>query len=44
MLDAQVSGLRIMDATLPRGPSPGYPGGYASYFNATGQTVSSLTG
>jgi hypothetical protein len=43
-LDARVSGLRIMDSTLPRGPSPGYPGGYASYFNAAGQTVNPLTG
>jgi hypothetical protein len=43
-LDARVSGLRIMDPTLPNGPSPDYPGGYASYFNAAGQTVNPLTG
>lgn len=38
-LNIRVSGVRIMEPTLPNGPSPGYPGGYASYFNASGQTV-----
>jgi hypothetical protein len=37
-LDARVSGLRIMN------PTGRYPGGYASYTNAAGQTVNPLTG
>lgn len=37
-LDARVTDLRIMDAT------DRYPGGYASYSNAAGQTVNPLTG
>ena len=43
-LDPQVSNVRIMDPTLPRGPSPGYPGGYVSYSNVGGQTVNPFTG
>ena len=43
-LDPQVSEVRIMEPTLPRGPSPGYPGGYASYGNVHGQTVNPYTG
>lgn len=43
-LDTRTSGVRVMDPTLPRGPSPGYPGGYATYENAAGQTVNPLTG
>ena len=43
-LSPRVSGLRIMEPTLPKGPSPGYPSGYGSYFNANGQTVNPLTG
>ena len=43
-LDARVSGLRIMDPDVAEGPSPGYPGGSASYSNAAGQTVNPLTG
>jgi len=43
-LSDSVSGLRIMDPTAPFGPSPGYPFGYASYFNAAGQTINPVTG
>ena len=34
-LSPKVSGLRIMEPTPPKGPSPGYPSGSGSYFNAT---------
>jgi hypothetical protein len=37
-LDPRVSGVRIMD------PTDLNPGGYASYFNARGQTVNPFTG
>lgn len=46
-LDSRVSSVRIMDPTLPKHPSPGYPGGYVSYRNAAqprGQAVHPLTG
>jgi hypothetical protein len=43
-LDPRVSGLRIMDPTPPRGPSPGYPGGYGSYSHQAGQTVNQASG
>jgi RHS repeat-associated protein len=43
-LDARVSGVRIMEPTAPRGPSPGYPSGYAVYSNSTGQPVNPMTG
>jgi RHS repeat-associated protein len=38
-----VSSVRIMDPTLPRDPSPGYPGGYVSYENSGGQTINPVT-
>jgi hypothetical protein len=40
----EISGMRIMNPTQARGPSPGYPGGYISYWNTVGQTVNPLTG
>jgi len=43
-LDHRVSNVRIMDATLPRGPSPGYPAGYVNYQNIGGQSVNPFTG
>jgi hypothetical protein len=43
-LDARTTGLRIMEPTAPSGPSPGYPNGYTSYNNITGQTVDPYTG
>jgi RHS repeat-associated protein len=46
-LDPRVSNVRIMDATLPRGPSPGYPAGYVNYRNnalPTPQSVNPFTG
>ncbi len=43
-LDLRVSNVRIMDATLPRGPSPGYPAGYVNYQNIGGQSVNPFTG
>jgi RHS repeat-associated protein len=43
-LDPKVSDVRIMDPTAPKGPSPGYPGGYVSYSNRAGQTVNPATG
>lgn len=43
-LSPKVSGVRIMEPTAPKGPSPGYPTGYSSYTNAAGQTVNPTTG
>jgi hypothetical protein len=46
-LHPNVSGVRIMDPTPPKGPSPGYPHGYVNYFNAakpTAQSVHPYTG
>lgn len=43
-LDPRVANVRIMDATAPRGPSPGYPAGYVNYQNASGQSVDPFTG
>jgi RHS repeat-associated protein len=43
-LDSRVSSVRIMDPTLPAGPSPGYPAGYVNYMNASGQSVNPFTG
>jgi hypothetical protein len=43
-LDPSVSSVRIMDPTAPAGPSPGYPNGYASYSNASGQAINPLNG
>lgn len=43
-LDSSVSNVRVMDPTAPRGPSPGYPNGYVSYSNGSGQAVNPVTG
>ena len=46
-LDPRVSSVRIMDPTLPKYPSPGYPGGYVNYRNSAqprAQTVHPRTG
>lgn len=43
-LSSKVTAIRIMDPTLPRGPSPGYPNGYVNYMNASGQAVNPLSG
>lgn len=43
-LDPRVTDVRIMDPTPPKGASPGYPSGYATYQNATGQGVNPSTG
>jgi hypothetical protein len=43
-LDPRVTNVRVMDPTLPKPPSPGYPNGYVSYSNAVGQTVNPYTG
>ena len=43
-LDPRVTDVRVMDPTKAKGPSPGYPGGYASYSNGSGQTVDPATG
>ncbi len=43
-MDARTTGVRVMDPTPARGASPGYPDGYASYNNASGQTVNPQTG
>jgi len=43
-LDPKVTGVRIMDSTAPKGPSPGYPGGYVVYNKNTGQAVNPQTG
>jgi RHS repeat-associated protein len=42
--NGQVCTVRFMDATPPRGASPGYPNGYVKYENATGQGVDPYTG
>jgi len=42
--NGQVSTMRIMDPTPPRGRSPGYPKGYIKYDNACGQGVDPYTG
>jgi hypothetical protein len=42
--NGQVSGVRIMDPTPPRGNSPGYPNGYAKYQNSGLQGVDPITG
>ena len=39
-----VTTVRIMGATVPKGPSPGYPGGYVSYSHIMGQTVHPTSG
>jgi hypothetical protein len=46
-LNGTVSNVRIMDPTLPSGPSPGYPNGYVNYTNGsvpTPQSVNPYTG
>ena len=43
-LSPKVTTVRIMDPTTPKPPSPGYPNGYVSYSNASGQTVHPYTG
>ena len=40
----QVSSMRLMDPTSPRGASPGYPNGYVMYGNPSGQGVDPYTG
>jgi RHS repeat-associated protein len=42
--NGQVDTLRNMDATSPRGGSPGYENGYVKYENANGQGVDPYTG
>ncbi|MDQ3265140.1 MAG: polymorphic toxin-type HINT domain-containing protein [Myxococcota bacterium] len=42
--NGQVSTIRIMSPTPPRGKSPGYPYGYIKYENAMGQGVDPITG
>lgn len=42
-LDPRVTGVRIMDPTLPGVKYP-YPSGYVSYFNKEGQAVNPFTG
>jgi hypothetical protein len=36
-LSPNAGSFRIIDPTLPAGPSPGYPTGYASYLNHAGE-------
>jgi hypothetical protein len=43
-LDSKTTGVRVMDPTPARGASPGYPNGYVSYGNSSGQTVNGQTG
>jgi hypothetical protein len=43
-MSPRTSNVRIMDPTLPKGPSPGYPNGYTNYQNASGQGVNPKTG
>jgi RHS repeat-associated protein len=42
--NGQVSTMRIMDPTPPRGGSPGYPNGYVTYQNQSRQAVDPYTG
>ena len=42
--NGQVSTMRLMDPTPPRGNSPGYPSGYIKYENLNGQGVDPYTG
>jgi hypothetical protein len=42
--NGQVSSMRLMDPTPPRGNSPGYPNGYVKYENSNGQGVDPYTG
>lgn len=45
-LDRRVANVRIMDATAPKGRSPGYPNGYVNYTNnqGPGQTINPYNG
>ena len=43
-LSPRVESVRIMNPTLPTGPSPGYPNGYVNYMNKSGQAVNPYTG
>jgi RHS repeat-associated protein len=43
-LSDNTTGVRVMDPTPARGASPGYPNGYVSYGNSSGQTVNGQTG
>ena len=43
-LDPKVASVRVMDPTLPRGPSPGYPNGNVTYMNQSGQPVNPYSG
>src|SRR5271165_3020379 len=43
-LSGNTTGVRVMDPTPARGASPGYPNGYVSYGNSSGQTVNGQTG
>lgn len=42
--NGQVSTIRIMDATPPKGSSPGYPNGYIKYENSAKQGVDPYSG
>ncbi len=42
--NGQVSTMRMMNPTPPRGASPGYPNGYIKYENPSGQGVNPYTG
>jgi RHS repeat-associated protein len=43
-LSSNVISVRIMNPTPPRGPSPGYPGGYVNYLNPYSQSVNPYSG
>ena len=43
-LAPSASNVRVMDPTVPKGPSPGYPNGYVNYTNSSGQTIDPVTG
>jgi RHS repeat-associated protein len=43
-LNPRVTGVRIMDPTLPIGRSPGFPNGYVKFQNIAGQGVIPFTG
>jgi len=43
-LSTNASNVRIMDPTLPKGPSPGYPNGYANYQDTQGQSIDQYSG
>lgn len=43
-LDSKVTDVRVMDPTPAKGSSPGYPDGYVTYQNKSGQGVNPQTG